>query len=160
LSNFPDTAEEIPGCPTLDDPLDQTTPGSSPPNQDAALGSAFVEYHTDRLPVGRTLVNDVDVATGNLTVSRTDLEVPGRGLPLAFRRTYSVHSSAQPGPLGVGWRHNYEARLEQNACGDITVSSDTGTVRFVPGLNAGDWQPLKGYHGTLQQNGDSFDFYS
>ena len=158
---LPDTAGEIPGCPALDDPLEPTTPLEPlSPNQDAVAGQAFVEYHTDRLPVGRTLVNDVDVATGSLTLSRTDLEVPGRGIPLAFRRTYSVHSSAIPGQMGVGWRHNYEARLEQNLCGDITVSSDTGTVRFVRGQSAGDWQPLKGYHGTLQQTGDTFDFYS
>ncbi|MGE3540692.1 MAG: RHS repeat-associated core domain-containing protein [Candidatus Tectimicrobiota bacterium] len=158
---------ELPGCPTVADPEDSMSAAPDPPpaNQDAMQGEALVEYIGDRVPVGRTLVQDVDIANGNLVLSRTDVQVPGRGVPLAFRRTYSNNSSSKPGALGIGWQHNYQASLELNACGEVLVASDAGTVRFAVDVNSSGqsgWQPLKGYHGSLRFDGSTgtYDFYS
>src|SRR5205823_4501367 len=43
----------------------------------------------NNLPVGHTIVKGVDIYDGHLTVSSNDVMVPGRGLSLAFTRTYS-----------------------------------------------------------------------
>jgi RHS repeat-associated protein len=157
----PPPPDSIPGCPPLDDPTEPSTLPTSSPNQDARLGSALVTYRTDRLPIGHTLVHDIDVATGTLTLGREDLQVPGRGVPLAVRRTYGTPHNLTPGPLGLGWQHNYQALLEKNLCGDVLVHSDTGTVRFAP-AEEGAWQPLRGFHGTLRYtaSSDTYDFWS
>ena len=130
-------------------------------NQDVVVGGALFEYLPNTLPVGRTLVRDVDVANGNLILSTTDLHVPGRGVPLEFSRTYSANHSSLPGELGVGWRHNYRSQVIPDACDGVIVTGGVGDgSRFVK--KAGQWQPLRGYHGTLKVNelNDTYDFYS
>jgi RHS repeat-associated protein len=130
-------------------------------NRDVAVGGALFEYLPNTLPVGRTLVRDVDVSNGNLILSTTDLHVPGRGVPLEFNRTYSANTSNVPGELGVGWRHNYRSRVIQDACDGVIVTGGAGDgSRFVK--KDGQWQPLNGYHGTLKVDeiNDTYDFYS
>jgi hypothetical protein len=100
------------------------------PKKDAVLGKAVVEYQTNRLPVGRTLVQGVDVSNGNLILSTTDLGVPGRGAHLMFRRSYSGNSTHFPGPLGVGWQHNYQSQVVQDACGTAIVTGGIVLVTF------------------------------
>jgi RHS repeat-associated protein len=49
----------------------------------------------------------VDLLTGNFTVSRTDVSIPGFGSTLEFTRTHSsrdVGSVEKPGALGQGWK--------------------------------------------------------
>ncbi len=69
------------------------------PTDDAIVGRALVSYRINALPVGRTLDRGVDVANGNLSLSTTDLEVPGRGAHLKFQRSYSANRTGVPGPL-------------------------------------------------------------
>ena len=134
--------------------------------KDAVLGRAVVDSHSNRLPVGRTLVRDVDVSNGNLILSSVDLEVPGRGPHLMFQRSYSANASRLLGPLGVGWRHNYQSTVEQDACGAAIVTGGIGGgSRFMRAWDAqgqAQWTPLKGYHGVLRHDAakDAFDFYS
>jgi RHS repeat-associated protein len=136
------------------------------PKEDAVLGRAVVEYQTNQLPVGRTLVRGVDVSNGNLILSTTDLEVPGRGAHLTFRRSYSANTTRFPGPLGVGWRHNYQSRVVRDACGAAIITGGIGGgSRFInvqDNQGKEQWTPLKGYHGTLRHHNadDTFDFYS
>jgi len=135
-------------------------------NREAILGKAVIEYKTTQVPAGRTLVRDVDVSNGNLILSTTDMEVPGRGAHLMFQRAYSANTAGSLGPLGVGWRHNYQSRVVQDVCGTAIVTGGIGGgSRFIrtPGdQGEGHWTPLKGYHGTLryQNADDTFDFYS
>ncbi|HSN56180.1 MAG TPA: DUF6531 domain-containing protein, partial [Candidatus Sulfomarinibacteraceae bacterium] len=63
----------------------------------------------DSLPVGHAMVKGVDLFDGHLVISREDLAVPGRGVPLGFERSYSS-ASAEPGHLGQGWTHSWLAR--------------------------------------------------
>ena len=53
----------------------------------------------------------VDVATGNLIVQGDDLFLDGP-IPIQFVRTYVSNRAAERGPLGHGWAHNLEERLE------------------------------------------------
>lgn len=116
----------------------------------------------DALPVGHVLIQGVDLLDGNLSISRADFSLPGRGLPLAFQRSYSSNAGNEPGPMGVGWDHNYNSRIVGTPCGDVIVIGGEGSgMRFVDDGNGG-LRPLKGYHGTLVANVEdhSFDFYS
>jgi RHS repeat-associated protein len=116
----------------------------------------------NNLPVGHTLVKGVDVATGNLTVSSTDLSIPARAQPFELQRYYSSNGSLIPGNLGVGWGHSLSSNIDINSCGVVTINGGTGGVnRFIADEN-GDLQPLKGYHGLLipVEPEGSFDFFA
>ncbi|MDP3391772.1 MAG: RHS repeat-associated core domain-containing protein [Methylococcaceae bacterium] len=52
----------------------------------------------------------VNLATGNLYHSERDISVPGRGLPLVFDRNYNSRN-AKDGPLGYGWTHSFNHKL-------------------------------------------------
>jgi RHS repeat-associated protein len=116
----------------------------------------------NNLPISHAMYEDIDLWDGHLTVSRQDLAVPGRGIPLRFSRTYSSSASGAPGLLGVGWIHSYQAGLTITRCGEIVLNGGDGSgTRFVDDGNGG-LKPEKGHHGTLIANADdsSFDFYS
>ncbi|WP_444998447.1 RHS repeat-associated core domain-containing protein [Aliikangiella sp. IMCC44359] len=118
--------------------------------------------NTNTLPVGHTLVKGVNVSNGNLSVSSTDLSIPGRGQALEFRRYYNSNNNGIPGALGVGWNFNYHAQLHITACGEIVLLGGTGGGNRFAADDNGQLKPLKGYHGTLINNVEdhSFDFYA
>jgi YD repeat-containing protein len=53
----------------------------------------------------------VETATGNFWETFTDVAVPGRGVPLAFSRTYNSDAASTDGALGFGWTFNYAMSL-------------------------------------------------
>jgi RHS repeat-associated protein len=61
-------------------------------------------------PVPKT-GDPVDVATGVLSESATDLLTPGRGLGLQFVRSYSSDVAGVASPVGAGWTDNYNMGL-------------------------------------------------
>ena len=65
----------------------------------------------------------VNMATGNLTYSHTDLVVPGRGIPFVFSRAYnSIDTYFTSGlPLGHGWTHSFNVRITGDPGGQLTV---------------------------------------
>jgi RHS repeat-associated protein len=72
----------------------------------------------------------VDVATGHQFTAAHDLELPGY-LPLIFRRLYDTSFlDRPPSPLGPGWIHNFEARLERDLEGFTFHGHDGGEIGF------------------------------
>lgn len=60
----------------------------------------------------QTSVGDpVNTVTGSMYDSHQDFLLPGRGLSMQMVRTYNS-ADPQPGPLGYGWNHLYQARLD------------------------------------------------
>ncbi len=64
------------------------------------------------------IANPINVATGNKYEEALDVAVSTPGIPLEFRRSYNSQSSYD-GPLGYGWTHTYNIRLE-----DITPEGE------------------------------------
>jgi hypothetical protein len=58
--------------------------------------------------------NPVNVANGNKYEEALDLSISTPGIPLEFKRAYNGHSSAD-GPLGYGWTHNFNLRVQVKA---------------------------------------------
>jgi YD repeat-containing protein len=54
--------------------------------------------------------NPTNVATGNKYEEVLDLSISTPGIPLEFRRSYNSQASSD-GPLGYGWRHNYQIAI-------------------------------------------------
>ena len=117
---------------------------------------------SDLLPVSHVLVEGVDVWGGTLSLQRQDWEIPARGASLDLVRTYSSSWDAEPGPLGLGWAHNWDSHVIVTPCGEVIVVGGEGSgMRFVDdGL--GGLVATSGYHGTLIADPGSltFDFYA
>ncbi|WP_027706786.1 RHS repeat-associated core domain-containing protein [Zooshikella ganghwensis] len=117
-------------------------------------GVLEVFYDIDnQLPVGHVVERNIDLFTGNLAFSRTDIDIPGRGGGLQFTRSYNSQSR-DAGRLGRGWSHNYDVALYRTGCGYVMVK---GMVFIEEGDR---YRPGKGYHGTLKKVGNRYDLYT
>ncbi len=106
----------------------------------------------------------VDAADGNMYHTFSDIQIPGRGYPLAFTRTYNSHAACTgppkciSGPLGYGWVDNLGASLVVS--GSTSMSGSTATVTEENGAkttftsNGSTWAPPPRDIATLAQNSD------
>ncbi len=77
-------------------------------------------------------------STGDFYDTTSDFTIPGKGLPLAFSRTYNSNEASVYGPLGYGWTDSYNMWLSSDLSGDITVHQENGsTVEFSPNGSGG-----------------------
>lgn len=87
----------------------------------------------------------INLATGNLVESQTDLSVGGRGPALEFTRTYNsqlAYKQSEAGTLSYGWTGTYSAHLTIDEKAETaTVHQDNGSAvvfylvesKYVPG---------------------------
>jgi YD repeat-containing protein len=85
-------------------------------------------YEEGPIPgVGKYMVN---VTNGNLIVQSDDVDIPERGIDLAFRRTYNSMSGRDwnaddgaptPGQYGDGWTNTFDTHLAVNSSGGVSV---------------------------------------
>ncbi len=71
----------------------------------------------------------VDVATGRVITSQTDLELFG-ALPLAFSRRYDSSASNRPGPLGFGWAHPFDQGIFPERGAMVLREADGREIEF------------------------------
>ncbi|MHB8147569.1 MAG: DUF6531 domain-containing protein [Vulcanimicrobiaceae bacterium] len=126
----------------------------------------YWRYEEGAIPgIGKDMLN---VGTGNLVVQSDDLDVPERGIDLAFRRTYnstlfvqrdwnaagtSDDGAPTPGMYGQGWTNTFDAHLAQNSAGGISVFDiDGARYDYTPGTG-GCYTPPAGMHATLCSDG-------
>lgn len=111
----------------------------------------------------------VNVATGNLIVQEDDVDIPERGIDLAFRRTYnslSEHDYAgtdgsTPSNYGNGWTNTFDAHLGYNASTNIITVWDIDGARYDYTSNgSGGWNPPPGQHAILQWDGGCGYFWT
>lgn len=97
----------------------------------------------------------VDAATGNFTEEAGDLLIPGRGLPLAFMRTYNSLAAGTSGALGFGWTHSYIATLSQDpTTGRVTVVQENGSQVAFARVGSSYAPPTPRTLATLVHNSD------
>ncbi len=94
----------------------------------------------------------VNTRTGNFTLPVTDFALPTRGLPLAFTRTYNAQDDTV-GPLGSGWTHNYNTRLQAFSSGEllVLVTPEGSSLPFTR-TSDGSYTPGPGVRATLAKN--------
>ncbi len=86
----------------------------------------------------------VNCATGNETVSQTDLSLAGLGIPFNFTRTYNSQvavSAGSPGLMGYGWATSYSDHLAINGNEVTVVQANGSTAKFT---GTGSPGPLTG----------------
>lgn len=105
--------------------------------------------------IGRAAVN---VGTGDLLVSATDVDVKERGVDLELKRTYNSQSlhdvygddGGQPAIFGNLWTNALDANIVYSASQNtITVYDPTGASCTYTADGFGNWIPCAGVHATL-----------
>ena len=148
-----------------------TLNASSPYTEEVTGNVQIGEVNDNLREPGSTVVNGVEVNTGNLAISENEAMIKGRGLSLEYTRSYNSHSANSFGTLGYGWKHSYQISLVKNqekaANGDVLYTKyqilggegsgqefrNIGTV----GVIAAEAP----YLGTLIVNGvDNIDYYT
>ncbi|MFE6890766.1 DUF6531 domain-containing protein [Streptomyces sp. NPDC057694] len=111
------------------------------PNAVKSPGGRFAGRDVDK----RTCKTDpVDVASGEMLLTQTDLELPGV-LPLAVSRTYL--SSYRYGQFfGPSWASTLDERLEINERGRVSWTREDGSILFYAGLPGAESGAGEGEH--------------
>ena len=84
----------------------------------------------------------VNTQLGNYARSGTDFVLPGFGDPVTWTRTYNSQDTML-GPLGHGWRFNYQIAVTEDADDTITVTWGDGSQDFFSRNINGDYVPLE-----------------
>lgn len=137
-----------------------------PPPKQVALKAAgttpWWNYKTGTISgVGMYQVN---TASDNLLVQATDMNIPNKGVPLTFARTYNSQSkhdyansdNSVPDNYGNGWTNTFDAHLGFNAGNQygrgITVYDASGTPYAYMPDGSGHWIAPPGVHAQLTLN--------
>ena len=130
---------------------------------DAPRGSnpAFIACGCAR----RTAGDPVDTSTGYFGQEFTDLSTPGRGMPLAFTRSYAEGiadpsgpngSLAADGPFGWGWTYSYNLSATTAANGNVAITQEDGSqVAFVDSSGTYTTAAPR-FDATLTKNGSNY----
>jgi len=130
------------------------------PEQTIGGGSFCLPCFLKHLEQGISSVfRPVNTSTGEFYHSWNDLSVPGRGLFLAFSRTYSSQLASQDGPVGFGWTGSYNVFASiDSSSGDVTVHEENGSeVTFTPDGQGGFIAPTN-VLATLTFDGTFYTF--
>lgn len=98
------------------------------------LGSAYeVDHKRGNLPWAAKANLGVDVASGNLVYTDTDVSIPTIGFPLEIVRTYNNQTAAVAGgDFGAGWTWTYGTNLNVSAdtYGGVVWERADGTKNY------------------------------
>jgi len=101
-----------------------------------------------------TQSDPVNLSSGNMFRTATDLIVVARGIPIALTRTYNSRS-VYNGPFGYGWTFSYGEMLIPNGDGSITYREADGTEHLFAASGDGFVSP-PGKHLTLASSGSGW----
>jgi RHS repeat-associated protein len=93
-------------------------------------GSADGGWNTDELCGCNSPAagKPIDLASGNFWHTFPDLDLPGRGVPLALSHTYNSRAASTLGPLGYGWTHAYNVWVDTSDPTLYYVHEGNGTI--------------------------------
>ncbi|MDD4938837.1 MAG: DUF6531 domain-containing protein [Candidatus Omnitrophica bacterium] len=128
------------------------------PNQAIMVSNVIVAKKTTEVPLTRLLSKDkgtvvgepINVATGNMFTSQTDILIPGREIPLELSRTYNSQDDFG-GQFGYGWRSNFDIVLTDESDRVIEVD-ETGVYTIYDKDSDGTYKPSAGKYSVLTKN--------
>ena len=91
----------------------------------------------------------MNCATGDFRHTFEDVNIPARGVPLAFSRTYDAASAAVEGPFGYGWHGS--ASMSIAVEGDAArITQENGSVVTFERQGDGTWSAPQRVLATLE----------
>ncbi|HEX7244030.1 MAG TPA: DUF6531 domain-containing protein [Solirubrobacterales bacterium] len=112
-------------------------------------------------PTTCSTAQPVNCATGVFWHQFTDASIPGIGIPLEFKRTYSSSNAATDGPLGFGWSYSYGISLTiDEETGAATIHEATGSSVTFPSSGEGGFMTPPHVLASLQADGEGLYTFS
>jgi RHS repeat-associated protein len=96
----------------------------------------------------------VNCASGEFWHSFTDVSIPGRGPALNLTRTYNSMSAASKGIFGFGWASTYDAHLQTNPEGTVTITAEDGSQGTAAPSGGSSYSFPSWVDSNLTHNGD------
>jgi hypothetical protein len=171
--NTPKSCCSEPECLTANDATPTSAVGLLPASGTGI--NPWWRYEEQDVPGGGHIM--VNVGTGNFVLQTDDMNVPHKGIALAFRRTYNSQSGhdvlgtdgGAPGMYGNGWTNTFDAHIVKPATGVISVYDIDG-ARYDYTAGASGYVPPAGQHAALafdgqcgflwtKKNGTVYHFY-
>jgi len=100
---------------------------------------------------GAAVSEPVSTGNGNYYYQHTDLNVPGRGLPFVFSRSYNALDTYS-GPLGGNWTHTYNVLLTDSGTSVLIKWGDGHTENYAS--VGGSYVSAPGVYNVLVKNAD------
>ncbi len=98
----------------------------------------------------------IHTGTGNFWHTWSDIDVPGRGVPISQKRTYNSQASSSDAPFGYGWSFTYGISLSISG-NDYTIKQENGAqVKFTK--SGTDFIAPARANATLTQSGSTYTF--
>ena len=129
--------------------------------------NAWWTYEEGAIPgVGKYMAN---VSNGNLLVQSDDVDIPLRGIDLAFRRTYNSQSQegqantdgSGQGVYGEGWTNTFDTRIAYDATNNVISIFDLDGARYDYTSNgSGGWTPPPGMQGNTLVFGGNYYYWT
>ena len=120
-------------------------------DREAARGCAGCSFFHNEFQVLKA--GPVNTATGQAMERRTDVSIPGPGVPAVWSRTYNG-DDASSGPLGEGWSTDFTGTLTQTSDREVKVVEPTGAVLRFTRQGDGTYLPAPGIRAALVKQGD------
>ncbi|MEL0585312.1 MAG: DUF6531 domain-containing protein [Candidatus Thiodiazotropha sp. (ex. Lucinoma kazani)] len=133
------------GTPPCDNTATEVDETASPTAQSSGIASS----HTG---------NPIHVVTGNKYQQEVDLTPLPGALGLLFKRHYNSHND-ESGPLGHGWSHSYDLRLQADGEAYRLHQSDGRVIHFEPSDTADHYTAQRVSDGWLQVNEAQLTWY-
>jgi RHS repeat-associated protein len=126
------------------------------------LGKDFEEEHKKGdLPWAKKAGAGVDVASGNLVVTETDVSIPTIGFPLEVVRTYNGKTAVTNGTdFGAGWAWTYGTNLNVTAdsYGGVLWEQPDGVRNYFKKHADGTFTPEEGIYSILTYDGTAQEY--
>ncbi len=100
-----------------------------------------------------TVGEPINVATGNMFTSQTDILIPSREIPIELSRTYNSQDDFS-GSFGYGWRSNFDITLTGQSGQPVIEADEKGVYTVYTKNPDGTYKPSSGKYSTLTKNPD------
>lgn len=136
-------------CGGLPDIVDQITVGDETSIQNASKPSPIKQN-----PTPFVVGEPIDVASGNIFTSHTDINISAKEVPLELSRTYNSQDDFNA-QFGYGWRSNFDIVLKEYPNLTVVERDDKGVCSIYTKNSDGSYTPSAGKYSVLTKNSDS-----
>ena len=98
----------------------------------------------------------INIWSGNLFLSQSDISVPAKSFDIELVRSYNSFHRDSSGAFGRGWRHNYELTLIQNTDGSVVFVERDGSTANYSSLGDGNYVTPPGTRSRLNNDGTNY----
>src|SRR4051795_6392532 len=111
-------------------------------------------YRFQEFPINDRMTAKVNVATGNLMLTATDLQIAGTGMSLSLERSFNSLAASGAGMTGRRWTMSMgqDVRLDIGADGSATYRSPSGFAAPFVHQADGSFTSPTGIKATLTRN--------